>query len=332
MSEPSKRALLLKEMDALDRKRLDAESRIFEISREERRIINAGQPRNPNNSNRFRADRDREVGRPQPNKRPKIQTPSERKRPLSSRNHNNDKMADEEKEEGETTEDVKPNLSSVVVNDDEGEATGIEKKPDKKPVKDAIFTRNKRMFGSLLGHLAEAQKRLKTDEKQQKAKEEAEAKAAKKMEEYNVQVREQNLKVYRENKQKELEQVQRIVKDHEEKEILFLELVMTEHLTKTSEYIRTKTSPPLLWIPFSHNEKTTKLLEDAKQEELKRIAAGNLVMRMDPVVVNGSSEKPNGMAVDDYTVTKDEDGDEQLKATGSKEDKSKEEFTVDEGT
>jgi hypothetical protein len=247
-------------------------------------------------------------------------------------------MIDDEKEEGETTEEVKPNLSSVVVNDDEGEATGIEKKPDKTPVKDAIFTRNKRMFGTLLGHLAKAQTRLKTDEKQQKAKEEAEARAAKKMEEYNIQVREQNLKMFREKKEKEVEQMQKILKDHEEKEIALLEIVMADHITKTSEYIRTKTSPPILWIPISHNEKTTKLLDDCKQEELKRVATGNLVLRKTDtnVVVNGSLEgKTNGsVEKDEDTAIKDEDGDEQLKGTDSKAGKSKEkEYSVeDEGT
>jgi len=312
-SAPGKRELLLKELDALDKERMDTETRLSVLARQERQVLNAGQPRT-NGHNRFHSERDRDPGRQSGIKR-RVITTGRKHVVLPIRNHNIDKM--NEKEEGET-EESKPNLSSVVVNEEEGEATGIEKKPNKKPKKE-VLSRNKRMFGSLLGHLAEAQKQLKTDETKAKAKakEDMETRAAKKMEEYNKEVRSRSLVEMAEQRAKEQEQMNKILKEHEEKEVALLEIVMSEHAVKTREYIRTKTTPALLWIPISHNEQTSKLLEDSKQEALKWGSGGHLVVR-EEIAINGKAEEDKNIIKDEDKPMKDDDkpmkdDDEQMK-------------------
>jgi len=229
------------------------------------------------------------------------------------------------------TDDRAHKLSSaVVVTQEEVEATGIEKKPDKKPVKDAIFSRNKRFLGTMLGHLAKAQNNMKTDKskEKQKVKEETEARAAKKMAEYNNQVKEETLQAFRIKKDKEEEQLKKILKEHEEKEVALLEIVLHEHSTKISEYIRTKASPPLLWLPVSHNDITTKLLEDSKQEELKRTAAGNLVVRED-VSVNAGAKPDSDTLMKGETRAAEEAGKETSQSTSATSSSSKE-YTLDD--
>jgi len=159
----------------------------------------------------------------------------------------------------------------------------------------------------------------------------------KKMEEYQQQVREKHLAELLEKRAKEKAQMEKIVKEHEEKEVALLEIVLAEHVMKTSEYIRTKVTPRLLWIPATHNEKTTKLLEDCKQEEVKRASSGSLVVAKasasDLLALNGKAntggkdkrepeEKPG----------KDEDGDESMKTETSKDGSKTQEkdYSVDD--
>ncbi|KAH9751998.1 Pinin SDK memA domain-containing protein [Citrus sinensis] len=109
----------------------------------------------------------------------------------------------------------------------------------------SLVNRNKRMLGQLLGTL----------EAEQRAREESE------------RLRQQEREQIAEKRKRDLILRARVAAKAEEKKLELLFLRWSEHHKKLSNFIRTKTEPPIYYLPTKPLEEDTTLLEQRKEQE-----------------------------------------------------------------
>jgi len=133
---------------------------------------------------------------------------------------------------------------------------------------DKTKSRNKRMFGMLLGTLQKfkddsAQKTDK-DIRREEINKKLEEAEKKEKEELSLQRRE--LFTERRAKQAELNALQRKV------DMAELQEEWDKHGEKLSHFIMTKANPPIFYLPAKHNDKTQKLLEESTRSVKRAMA------------------------------------------------------------
>ncbi|XP_057315466.1 pinin-like [Hydractinia symbiolongicarpus] len=158
---------------------------------------------------------------------------------------------------GEEEEEKKPAVHSSVV------ATGKPIEPLQRPATEDKETksRNRRMFGLLVGT-------LKQFKRESQVKTEQEAKQEEKLSKVEEQVQKDKQDAL--NERRELYQTKRD-KQQELRKIEFklemaeLSVEMKAHYEKFKDFIQLKSTPRVFYKPAIHNEKTEKLLEESKE-------------------------------------------------------------------
>eukprot|EP00467_Chlorarachnion_reptans_P009254 CAMPEP_0114506582 /NCGR_PEP_ID=MMETSP0109-20121206/11503_1 /TAXON_ID=29199 /ORGANISM="Chlorarachnion reptans, Strain CCCM449" /LENGTH=463 /DNA_ID=CAMNT_0001685177 /DNA_START=101 /DNA_END=1492 /DNA_ORIENTATION=- len=127
--------------------------------------------------------------------------------------------------------------------------------------------RNRRMFGFLMGHLGKAKKNLAELKKtaQAKKKKSLEEKVEARTHEMRMEVREYSKKRAERKREKELKMREDILRKQREKHMMLLKLRIADHEKQLANFIRTKKSPGIFWLPAKHNEKTESLVEEMKK-------------------------------------------------------------------
>ncbi|KAH9685980.1 Pinin SDK memA domain-containing protein [Citrus sinensis] len=133
----------------------------------------------------------------------------------------------------------------------------------------SLVNRNKRMLGQLLGTLEKFRKedmQLSGSEayrQRSSALQRAEQRAREESERLRQQEREQ----IAEKRKRDLILRARVAAKAEEKKLELLFLRWSEHHKKLSNFIRTKTEPPIYYLPTKPLEEDTTLLEQRKEQE-----------------------------------------------------------------
>ncbi|XP_028409591.1 pinin-like [Dendronephthya gigantea] len=181
-------------------------------------------------------------------------------------NDRNNRRFGQLESDGEEEEDdgKKPTLQSSIVATPTPSRQQQEAKTDKK-----TQTRNKRMFGVLLGTL----QKFKENSTKEAARERKRKQIEKKLEEAAIQEREQAIRkkkelfVARREQQTKLEELERKV------EVAEMLEEWEDHDRKLSKFIRTNTKPHIFYLPAKHNDYTLGLLETTAkhvEDEIKK--------------------------------------------------------------
>lgn len=126
-----------------------------------------------------------------------------------------------------------------------------------------ILNRNRRLFGSLMGHLGQARQKLEQDtekierqsQRVQEIKEKSE-RGAKLLEE------EQRRKAHQEQVEVKIEAVSRLTEDWK------------RYMLSVSHFLFTETEPRLAWLPSSHNSTSRGLLDRRNDEVRMHLSCG----------------------------------------------------------
>merc|ERR1712166_1221081 len=142
-----------------------------------------------------------------------------------------------------------------------------------------LQARNKRFFGSLMGQLHKANKRLKselTSEVVQKK-----VIAEKKVEQRISQVRDNaqftEMKDIKVKRAAQLDDKERVLKAQQSTWVQLLEMTLVAHAETMSGFIKTTAGPPVYWLPRDHTDSTREALEECK----KLVAKGSVVVDME---------------------------------------------------
>merc|ERR1712166_1580516 len=142
-----------------------------------------------------------------------------------------------------------------------------------------LQARNKRFFGSLMGQLHKANKRLKselTSEVVQKK-----VIAEKKVEQRISQVRDNaqftEMKDIKVKRAAQLDDKERVLKAQQSTRLQLLEMTLVAHAETMSGFIKTTAGPPVYWLPRDHTDTTREALEECKQ----LVAKGSVVVDME---------------------------------------------------
>merc|ERR1712166_649385 len=142
-----------------------------------------------------------------------------------------------------------------------------------------LQARNKRFFGSLMGQLHKANKRLKselTSEVVQKK-----VIAEKKVEQRISQVRDNaqftEMKDIKVKRAAQLDDKERVLKAQQSTWVQLLEMTLVAHAETMSGFIKTTAGPPVYWLPRDHTDSTREALEECKQ----LVAKGSVVVDME---------------------------------------------------
>lgn len=340
--------LELRKLD-IDRRDVDVRIRSIEQSPRNQRILKGDFSRPPpraGDTRRFvRGRGTSETENDTPTKRPREgESVKEESTPAVSEKEKEEKPEDEKEEE--STPSV---LSAVVVSEEPEAKEETPVKPERgnkrKLAGNAeISKRDKRIFSSLLmGHLNQAQNRLKVDRDNAniKKKEELEAKVSQKISQRTVGIREKEAEHLVEQRDHERKLRSDIIRKEEVKRRELDELIILEHEENLSNFIRTQTEPFVYYLPASHTEKTKKLLAKTKEMHDARIADGSAMLEKDldqgfidelfkgeennsSSSSSSSSEKAAG-----EDATKGKDGDKSDKEKEKDEDHSKKDAEKD---
>merc|ERR1712232_68903 len=126
--------------------------------------------------------------------------------------------------------------------------------------------RGRALFGHLLGHLRGAKTRLETEKGwksaalNRKAQERLEHKVA--LQKMGIQ--ELNRSQYEEQRIDEEAKLSQIARTIEEKENQLLEKTLESHYSHMMNFIRTKTEPPIFYLPAKHNKDTDSMLDETR--------------------------------------------------------------------
>ncbi|GAB5371825.1 hypothetical protein AAMO2058_001613000 [Amorphochlora amoebiformis] len=181
---------------------------------------------------------------------------------------------DEEEEEGEE----KPTVSSAAVVVDKA-STGRRRPTRTIRGGSGVQKRDRRLFGMLMGHLGKAKSQLDRlrKSKQARKKKSMEEKVEARMVEVRHEAHEHAKRRAEKKKMKVLKNRDEILREQRKKHMLLLQLRLADHEKKLSNFIRTKTTPGLCWLPGKHNESTEKLLAKGREESEKRIEDGLVI-------------------------------------------------------
>jgi len=159
---------------------------------------------------------------------------------------------------GDEDESSKPAIQSVISADMKPAARTQTKdvEEDKK-----TKSRNRRMFGFLVGTLQKFKDEAKQNTLAEKKREEIEKKLEQKAEEERKEVSSQKKELFqaRREKKQELKSLERKMENAMLKEQILA------HNTHLKQFILLKSDPPIFYLPVKHNEETSKRLEDSKR-------------------------------------------------------------------
>jgi pinin len=264
----SARDELRKRIQALHAQRIDADKTLKEIEFKEKRLFKQRENGEPPRVVK-RGERDWEKNRAG--------------RPISS----NKDSAEERPLKRRATADApvgvaKPALQSAAVvvasETEQGEVLdnveSEEKKSERPKRTFDLQSRNKRMFGSLLFRtLADAQKEI-TDLEQTdtgRRKKLVEERVAKRKEEMKVELVEEAKKKVEEEKARTVAKRKELLEEQAVLEAQLQETIMRDHERTLSNFLVTKTRPPLFFLPKTHTPQTEALLEQARKERLAKL-------------------------------------------------------------